>query len=417
MTQNELRRLLAKYKPKTQYTQKTDAVKNNKPVVVNPVKYKPKSGESVVNLPGQKPVIVRRRNEVVKADNRSSAKRQLDWKKDEQTRQYYQQQKDEQTVGDLANAMTKLYSPSTYVGAAANSLIDRYVMKKKGADSTFGSKLTSGTGFGDPVSNFYFDLASPYIINKGLTSLNKIANLGKSVYYSNTPYGQYLRFVGGKFKYGFDAKLPDLIRRTEKPMLRINTMRRNSPIRVSPIENRFRFENTGELSPVITNFTTDLPVIPNNGGSWEGFNIGIIKGNQLLGKNVISTRPMDTFTYGDKIIVPKRNITIIPNVNKNGIVPEQELMKKFFENYKRPTLKDYKFMDYVFRPKYTSEVIPNTKLTFENASAHPLGKYLFDGDMRQRINQPFKNVMYDIAPTVESEFRNDLGIVLRSHLK
>lgn len=408
MTQNELRRFLAKYKPKTQYTQKTDAIKNNKPVVVNPVKYKPKNGESIVNLPGQKPIIVRRRNEVVSTDNRSNSQRRLDWKKDEQTKQYYQQQKNNQAFEDVVTAMTKLYSPSTYVGAAARSLT---------GDGTFGSNLTSGTGFNDPAANIAFDSASPYIINKWLTSLNKIANLGKSVYYSNTPSGQYLRFVGGKLKYGFDAKLPDLIRRTENPMLKINIMRRNSPIRVSPIENRFRFEDTGELSPVITNFTTDLPVIPNNGGSWEGFNIGIIKGNQLLGKNVISTRPMDTFTYGDKIIVPKRNITIIPNVDKNGIVPEQELMKKFFENYKRPTLKDYKFMDYVFRPKYTSEVIPNTKLTFENASAHPLGKYLFDGDMRQRINQPFKNVMYDIAPTVESEFRNDLGIVLRSHLK
>ena len=408
MTQNELRRFLAKYKPKTQYTQKTDAIKNNKPVVVNPVKYKPKSGESIVNLPGQKPIIVRRRNEVVSTDNRSNAQRRLDWKKDEQTKQYYQQQKNNQAFEDVVTAMTKLYSPSTYAGAAARSLT---------GDGTFGDNLVSGEGFKDTAANIAFDAASPYIINKGLTSLNKIANLGKSVYYSNTPSGQYLRFVGGKLKYGFDAKLPDLIRRTEKPMLRINVMRRNSPIRVSPIENRFRFEDTGELSPVITNFTTDLPVIPNNGGSWEGFNIGIIKGNQLLGKNVISTRPMDTFTYGDKIIVPKRNITIIPNVDKNGIVSEQELMKKFFENYKRPTLKDYKFMDYVFRPKYTSEVIPNTKLTFENASAHPLGKYLFDGDMRQRINQPFKNVMYDIAPTVESEFRNDLGIVLRSHLK
>ena len=408
MTQNELRRFLAKYKPKTQYTQKTDAVKNNKPVVVNPVKYKPKADETVINLPGQKPRIVRRRNEVVSTDNRSNAQRRLNWKKDEQTRQYHQQQKNSQAFEEGVNAMIKLISPSTYVGAAARALT---------GDGTLGSNLTSGTGFNDPAANIAFDLTSPYTINKGLTSLNKIANLGKSIYYSNTPSGQYLRFIGGKLKYGFDAKLPDLIRRTEKPMLGINVMRRNSPIRVSPIENRFRFEDTGELSPVITNFTTDLPVIPNNGGSWEGFNIGIIKGNQLLGKNVISTRPMDTFTYGDKIIVPKRNITIIPNVNKDGIVPEQELMKKFFENYKRPTLKDYKFMDYVFRPKYTSEVIPNTKLTFENASTHPLGKYLFDGDMRQRINQPFKNVMYDIAPTVESEFRNDLGIVLRSHLK
>lgn len=408
MTQEQLRRLLSKHKPQLQYEQKTDAIRSYRPIIVKPIKYKPKADEIVINLPGQKPCIVRRRNEVVSADNRSNAQRQLDWKKDEQIRQYYQQQKNNQAFEEGVNAMIKLFSPSTYVGAAVRALT---------GDGTFGSNLTSGTGFNDPAANIVFDLAGPYIINKGLTFLNKIANLGKSVYYSNTPYGQYLRFVGGKLKYGFDAKLPDLIRRTEKPMLKTNVMRRNSPIRVSPIENRFRFEDIGEPSPTITNFTTDLPVIPNNGGSWEGFNIGIIKGNQLLGKNVISTRPMDTFTYGDEIIVPKRNIIIIPNVNGNGIVPEQELMKRFFEIYKRPTLKDYKFMDYVFRPKYTSEVIPNTKLTFENASAHPLGKYLFNGDMRQRINQPFKNVMYDIAPTVESEFRNDLGIVLRSYLK
>lgn len=385
-----------------------DTVKDYRPRIVYPVKYKPKADEQVLQFANRKPVIVRRKNAQVSKDNRSDYQKRIDQKTTVYAKQKHKQQRNYEEAAKGIEAITKLVSPSTYVGAAARALT---------GDGTFGSNLTSGTGFNDPAANIAFDLASPYTINKGLTSLNKIANLGKSVYYSNTPSGQYLRFVGGKLKYGFDAKLPDLIRRTEKPMLRINVMRRNSPIRVSPVENRFRFEDTGEPSPIITNFTTDLPVIPNNGGSWEGFNIGIIKGNQLLGKNVISTRPMDTFTYGDKIIVPKRNITIIPNVNKNGIVPEQELMKKFFENYKRPTLKDYKFMDYVFRPKYTSEVIPNTKLTFENASAHPLGKYLFDGDMRQRINQPFKNVMYDIAPTVESEFRNDLGIVLRSHLK
>lgn len=47
-------------------------------------------------------------------------------------------------------------------------------------------------------------------------------------------------------------------------------------------------------------------------------------------------------------------------------------------------------------------------------STHPLGKYLSDADMRPRLNQSWKNVMYDIAPPVESEFRDNLGIVLRS---
>lgn len=155
MTQNELRRFLAKYKPKTQYTQKTDAIKNNKPVVVNPVKYKPKADETVINLPGQKPRIVRRRNEVVSTDNRSNAQRRLDWKKDEQTKQYYQQQKNNQAFEDVVTAMTKLYSPSTYAGAAARSLT---------GDGTFVSNITSGTGFNDPIANIAFDVATPFAL-------------------------------------------------------------------------------------------------------------------------------------------------------------------------------------------------------------------------------------------------------------
>ncbi len=155
MTQNELRRFLAKYKPKTQYTQKTDAIKNNKPIVVNPVKYKPKADETVINLPGQKPHIVRKRNEVVSTDNRSNAQRRLDQKKDEQTKQYYQQQKNNQAFDDVATAMMKLYSPSTYAGAAARSLT---------GDGTFGNNLTSGTGFNDPIANIAFDVATPFAL-------------------------------------------------------------------------------------------------------------------------------------------------------------------------------------------------------------------------------------------------------------
>lgn len=167
MTQNELRRLLAKYKPKTQYTQKTDAIKNNKPVVVNQVKYKPKADETVINLPGQKPRIVRRRNEVVSTDNRSNAQRRLDWKKDEQTKQYYQQQKNNQAFDDVVTAMTKLYSPSTYAGAAARSLT---------GDGTFGSNLTSGTGFNDPIANIAFDVATPIALKSLQNPISKLFN-------------------------------------------------------------------------------------------------------------------------------------------------------------------------------------------------------------------------------------------------
>jgi len=76
---------------------------------------------------------------------------------------------------------------------------------------------------------------------------------------------------------------------------------------LSPIDNRFAYK-TGDVSPLITNFTTDYPVLPNNGGDWSLRPILKIPGNTLLGKNVISTRPSDTFVFGDNIKVPTRNI-------------------------------------------------------------------------------------------------------------
>lgn len=163
---NKLRTVLSKYKPHVQTVQKTDAVKNHRPIIVKPVKYKPKADEVVVNLPGRKPVVVKKKNEVVTVDNRNDVRKQLDQKKNEQIRQYYQQQKNNQAFEDLTNSMMKLYSPSTYVGAAARSLT---------GDGTFGSNLTSGTGFNDPVANIAFDIASPFILKSGVSALNKYA--------------------------------------------------------------------------------------------------------------------------------------------------------------------------------------------------------------------------------------------------
>lgn len=163
---NKLRRFLSKYKPQVQTVQKTDAVKNYRPVIVKPIKYKPKADEVVVNLPGRKPVVVKRRNEVVTADNRNSVQKQLDQKKNEQIRQHYQREKNNQAFEDLTNSMVKLYSPSTYIGAAARSLT---------GDGTFSSNLASGTGFNDPVANTVFDITSPFILKSDVLTLNKYA--------------------------------------------------------------------------------------------------------------------------------------------------------------------------------------------------------------------------------------------------
>lgn len=394
--------------PKAQYGRPLVAQSDNtriaRPVLVERMEYKPRPDEFfITDRRTGKKVLVKRKNETVSADRRSTYQRQQGQTRAKQVyRQYEEDRKQEEGMKNLQGFLT-FVAPSTYIGPVFNN-----------NGKSYAENVMSGEGTGDVAGNIAIDMLTPFAIGNARSLASNTAKLGNSIYRSNRPIGQYLRFIGGKFKYGFDAKLPDLIRRTENPMPRLYQMRRNSPIVVSPLENRFRFKSTGQQSPVITNFTTDLPVISNNGGSWEGFDINIIDGNQLLGKNVISTKPMDTFTYGDRITVPRKAIKTISS--KQGTVPEEQLMQKFMEIYRRPTLKDYQFMDYVFQPKYSSKVIPSTPLTFKNMSTHPLGKYLSDADMRPRLNQSWKNVMYDIAPPVESEFRDNLGIVLRSQL-
>lgn len=285
MTQDELRRFLAKYKPKTQYTQKTDAIKNNKPVVVNPVKYKPKADETVINLPGQKPRIVRRRNEVVSTDNRSNAQRWLDWKKDEQTRQYHQQQENSQAFEEGVNAMTKLISPSTYAGAAARALT---------GDGTFGSNLTSGTGFNDPAVNIAFDVVSPFILRAGINAgseflQNTMPGLfdpyttlrGSLGYYGNSLSDRVLGTIGRRFHLPTTPRMPELFR-AEKDGINIVDM---PGYENDAWRGRFPWQNT----------TTDTVVRDHKRGHWSGRDVVVKNPNMYNPKGYLSTQPSDTF--------------------------------------------------------------------------------------------------------------------------
>lgn len=145
-----------------------DNVRSYRPIVVAPIKYKPRTNEAVINLPGRKPVVVKRKNEVISQDNRSNAQRRLDWKKDEQTKQYYQQQKNNQAFEDVVTAMTKLYSPSTYAGAAARSLT---------GNGTFVDNLVSGEGFKDAAANIAFDVVTPFALKSLHNPIPRLFNL------------------------------------------------------------------------------------------------------------------------------------------------------------------------------------------------------------------------------------------------
>lgn len=300
-----------------------------------------------------------------------------------------------------------MLTPSNYVGSTITSIKD-----KKWYPLWSTENPGFGTDKGSQAANTLFNLVLAPKTVKGAGKVVKgMKSNAKKIYHSNSSAGQKLRYVGGKFKYGFDVKLPDLVRRTSKPMEIVN-----GKIQVSNPDPRFIYKETGKTSPTITNFTTDWLVVGNNGGDWTGMPFTIINGKALLGKNVISTQPMDTFTFGNNIRVPKRYIKYRSKSQHKGDLSENALWKEFEEVYKRPTLKDYEFMDYVFQPKYESGVIP--KMGIYDMNNPFLIEHWSSADMRPRWqNHPWENVMYKLAPTVEDEFRTENGIVPKPKIK
>lgn len=289
---------------------------------------------------------------------------------------------------------------------------------------------------------------------------------------------QYPRYAIGKLKYGMDVELPTVYRKVSNlPKVE------NGRVVISNPNNRFAYDNGfGEESPIITNFSTDAPVRSHSAGNWDRDLTLAFPGKTLLGKNVISTQPSDTFVFGDNITVPIKDVTGFSGRQKelnylgvNGIKsvtsPEAEVFwesgasdlmskiaqaratnAKIFQNrgkgvvllkpktpsgdfgnyantienltretFRSPTLKDYQFMDYVFKPKFTSEVTPKAdNFTFGFVNKNPIfGEWLGNSERRTYLEQPWrwKNVMYDPLTPIESDFRDELNIGLKPKFK
>lgn len=263
---------------------------------------------------------------------------------------------------------------------------------------------------------------------------------------------QYPRFLMGKFKYGFDAELPTLYRK-----IKTSPIIENGKVLITTPINRFASVSTGKETPIITNFTTDVPVRSHK-SSWDSADVLVIPGKELLGKHVISTRPLDTFTFGDNIKLKPKKISYVSGDEQlleemsdygmdtytskqaidafktNNTTPTFgiDLKKDDFSEYnkaltdiaksrfKAPTLKDYQFMDYVFQPRYKSEVFPyinlsNVSMDELETLPNVLADGLFNTTKRNYLTNPeeWRNVIYDPTTYAEFYFRNASGIDLK----
>lgn len=267
----------------------------------------------------------------------------------------------------------------------------------------------------------------------------------KEAWYSK--WAQYPRYYAGKLYYGNDVELPTLYRKLRNlPTLKDGKIMLTNP------NSRLAYMD-GTDSPVITNMTTDVPVRSHKKGNWDLADVLAFPGKTLLGKNVISTRPSDTFTFGDNITINPSKVTFFSGLEDRAKAAQNLGMKSMFseeskrvldafnkakeestglmldkidkadyskgiqeltrKTFKSPTLKDYKFMDWVFQPKYKSEVFPYKDLskikTLEELQTLPeqIISPLGDARLRPYLLDPneWRNVIYHPATYAEYEFR------------
>lgn len=296
----------------------------------------------------------------------------------------------------------------------------------------------------------------------GVDLLEGMYNLGKwannAITTSQWIPMQYVRYGLGKgynWLHGRNVELPTIYRRVKAlPQIEGNKVVFTNP------DSRFAFIN-GEPSPNITNMTTDMGVLAHASGDWDEALTLATSGRRLLGKNVVSTKPMDTFTYGDVIKVPKNKVSLISGdpqellfAQQNGInaITTDDLLQAYNDvikstksikqgrfslvkqnwspyakksnevlrsRFKSPTVDDYKFMDYVFNPKYRSEVYPIEEDLFNLAiNDAKFGEIFGNSTNRGYLEDKSRwgNVIYDPSPSIEAQFRKAKGIDLRKYI-
>ena len=116
---------------------------------------------------------------------------------------------------------------------------------------------------------------------------------GKFGYYGN-PIKRVWHTMGRNHNWNVSAKHPELMRKLEEP-IKVNP---NGILQVTNPNPRF--------SKIITNFTTDRPVVSHAGGNWDGRDLYIFNPKIVKGKKPASIEPSDTF-------YPNVNITAKPS--------------------------------------------------------------------------------------------------------
>lgn len=176
--------------PKAQYGRPLVAQSDNtrvaRPVLVERIKYTPRPDEFfITDRRTGKKVLVKRKNETVSADNRSTYQRQQDQTKSKQIyRQYEEDKKQEEGMKNLQGFLT-FVSPSTYIGPVFNN-----------NGKSYAENVMSGEGTGSTAGNVAIDILTPFAVGGAKSLTASVAR--KLPYRLSVPVSsdKYYRVVG-----------------------------------------------------------------------------------------------------------------------------------------------------------------------------------------------------------------------------
>ena len=138
----------------TQFIAQSDNTRVTKPVIIERKKYKPKQNEFFfIDRRTGKKVLVRKRDETVSADNRSTYQRQEAQRKANRAYKQYKEIKNEKEGMTNLQGLFTLISPSTYIGPVFNNNGKSYL-----------DNIISGEGTGDAAGNLAIDLLTPFAV-------------------------------------------------------------------------------------------------------------------------------------------------------------------------------------------------------------------------------------------------------------
>lgn len=260
---------------------------------------------------------------------------------------------------------------------------------------------------------------------------------------SNSRWGRKFRANVGRIFYP-DAEMPTVYRKTNPvPDIVEGNIQMTNP--------RTRWVDTNDQPFTVTNMTTDLPVRPHKTAKrgWMESNAYAYSGNELLDYDLWSTRPSDTFSVNEHVEVPVNKTRVVSGdtefvdvASQKGlnVTTNEELQRLYREaassdrftkadygpyakavqeeitsSYRRPTAKDYKYMDFVYRPVFRSNVFDKSLFTEPIEAVRTVyGKSPDELDpfrLRAFEEDWFNsNVLYDSSTPAEHGLRGILGI-------